>query len=206
MSVSGGYIDEYCMAFGLVGGMGVDLANKILEVIPSEREFFQMPQRDLEAIAGRRHKMLSAEYRASVLDDARRELDLISQKGIKYYYFRDSYYPSRLLHAPDAPILLFGIGECDLNATKIVSVVGTRHATHYGIDMTNRLVDGLAAYFPDIIIVSGLAYGIDVAAHNAAIRNNLTTVGVLAHGLNQIYPAAHRSVASKMARGGGMLV
>lgn len=198
--------DEYCMAFGMVTGMGVDLANKILEVIPSERDFFQMPQRDLEAIAGRKHKMLSAEYRASVLESARRELDLIAKKGIKYYYFRDSDYPSRLLHASDAPILLFAVGECDLNAAKIVSVVGTRHATHYGIDMTNRLIDGLAAQFPDIIIVSGLAYGIDVAAHNAALRNNLTTVGILAHGLNQIYPAVHRSVASQMARNGGMLI
>lgn len=200
------HFDEYCLAFGLITGMGIDLANKILDVIPSERDFFNLPQRDLEVIAGRRHKMLDAGYRASVLENARRELDLISKKGIKYHYFRDSDFPNRLIHAHDAPVLLFSVGDCNLNASKIVSVVGTRHATHYGVDATNNLIDELSALFPDIIIVSGLAYGIDIAAHNAAIRNNIPTIGVLAHGLDVIYPAAHRSIASKMARGNGMLI
>lgn len=200
------HFDEYSMAFGMLSGMGVDLANKILEVVVSERNFFDLKQNDLENIAGRKHKMLTSEYRAKTLESAKRELEEAQKKGIKCHYFRDEDFPARMLNAPDAPILFYSLGECDLNATKILSVVGTRRATHYGVDATTRLVQRLAEEFHDIVVVSGLAYGIDVSAHLAALHAGISTVGVLAHGLNQIYPAAHRSIAAHMVKEKGMLV
>lgn len=102
--------------------------------------------------------------------------------------------------------MLYGCGDCGLNRSVVISIVGTRHATPYGVDFVDHLVKDLAAELEDVVIVSGLAYGIDAAAHKAALKNDVATVAVLAHGLNMIYPASHRGLAADIVHKGGMLV
>lgn len=114
-------------------------------------------------------------------------------------------YPARLRQCDDAPTILYYLGTADLNAAHIISIVGTRRCTEYGRNMCQRIAEELREMLPDAIIVSGLAYGIDIAAHRAALSNGLNTVGVLASGLDEIYPRMHRPVAVEMVRNGGLL-
>ncbi len=113
-------------------------------------------------------------------------------------------YPQRLVECPDAPIVLYHKGCADLNSKRIVSIVGTRHCTVYGQDILRRFMEELRM-IPDVLVVSGLAYGVDICAHREALKNGFPTVGVLAHGLDQIYPNAHRNTAIEMLSNGGLL-
>ena len=117
----------------------------------------------------------------------------------------DAGYPARLRQCDDAPVLLYYLGNADLNAQHIISVVGTRHCTEYGRDMCARIAKELGQRLPDAIVVSGLAYGIDIAAHRSSLSNGINTVGVLAHGLDEIYPRSHRQTAVEMVAHGGLL-
>lgn len=114
-------------------------------------------------------------------------------------------YPQRLLNCNDAPVVLYYLGNADLNAEHIISVVGTRQSTPYGHDMLHRIITDLKTLVPDVLIVSGLAYGIDVCSHKEAMAASLPTVGIVAHGLDTLYPAAHRSIAVQMVKHGGLL-
>lgn len=117
----------------------------------------------------------------------------------------DDEYPYRLKEAPDAPLMLFYKGTANLNTRHIIDIVGTRHSTRYGEDLIRAFVRDLRALVPDTLIVSGLAYGIDVHAHREALDNGMDTVAVLAHGLDTLYPPAHRDTANKMVGQGGLL-
>ena len=141
-----------------------------------------------------------------MLDKAQRELDFVRRNNIKLLYFSDAEFPQRLLHATDAPILLYSTGKCDLNASHVVSIVGTRRSTPYGSKMCDRLVHDLVEAIPGVIIVSGLAYGTDINAHRAAIMHGTPTVAVQACGLNKIYPSPHRRDAAEIVHRGGMIV
>ena len=196
----------YRIAFASIRGMGIDIARSILDVIPSEQEFFSMKEGDLMRIIGSRTKIHESAYRSACLEKAKRELDFIYNNHIRVAYFLDDDYHARLLQAPDAPILLYSIGECNLNASRIVSVVGTRHATDYGRRFCNTLMSDLAQVLPDVVIVSGLAFGIDIAAHRASLKYGLHTVGVQARGLNKIYPSQHRNDAAAIVKQGGAIV
>ena len=122
-------------------------------------------------------------------------------------YYTDDDYPRRLANASDAPILLYTIGQCNLNAKHVISVVGTRRSTHYGAQFCDRLVSDLSTMLAgEVIIVSGLAYGTDINAHRAALKYNVPTVGVQACGLNKIYPAEHRNDAAHIVQTGGAIV
>ena len=136
---------------------------------------------------------------------AEREMEFIEKNGIKLICFGDDAYPCRLAECYDAPLVLHSMGNADLNARHIVSIVGTRHASEYGKDLCANFVTDLAKFAPGTLIVSGLAYGIDVCAHRAAIKAGLPTIGVLAHGLDRIYPGAHRATAKQMLENGGLL-
>ena len=114
-------------------------------------------------------------------------------------------YPERMRNCDDAPIVLFYRGNADLNQRRIVSVVGTRHCTAYGQDIINNFCRSLKELCPDVLIVSGLAYGVDICAHRNALKNGFDTVGVLAHGLDMLYPSAHRDTAKEMLSHGGLL-
>lgn len=195
---------KYRLAFASIRGMGVDLATRLLEVVGSEEEFFSLSETQLRQLTGSRSRIYSKKYRQDQLAQAERELDFLSRSNIKTLYYTDAAYPQRLLHAPDAPCLLFTTGTCDLNAAHVVSVVGTRHATPYGTSWTADFVDRLSRRLPDTIVVSGLAYGIDISAHRACLRSGLPTVAVMARGLNAIYPAHHRNDAAAIVRSGGL--
>lgn len=196
----------YRMAFASVRGMNRALADDLIARLGSEREFFEASETRLRYITSSRSRIYTADYRAARLRDAEAEERFVASHGIKAIYYTDAEYPERLADCDDAPLMLYAVGHTDLNSSRLVAVVGTRHATPYGIDFTNRLVEELAECTDGVVIVSGLAYGIDVAAHRAAVRCGLPTVGVLAHGLNTIYPADHRATAADMVRKGGMLL
>ena len=136
---------------------------------------------------------------------AETELKYMEEHGIRALTLTDDDYPQRLTECPDAPIIIYYIGNTDLNQAKIVSIVGTRRCTQYGQDLIRRFVSDLKQLCPQVLIVSGLAYGIDINAHRQALACGYDTVGVLAHGLDQIYPYRHRDTAAQMVRHGGLL-
>ena len=133
------------------------------------------------------------------------ELKYIEEHGIRALTLMDDDYPQRLTECPDAPLILYYTGNSDLNQAKIVSIVGTRQITQYGADLIRRFIVGLRLHCPKVLIVSGLAYGVDINAHRQALENGYETVGVLAHGLDQIYPYRHKETAEAMVRHGGLL-
>lgn len=194
------------IAFASLRGMTRTLAAEFIARIGSEENFFSASERQLATVMGFNNKLLSRSYRDDVLEKAAREADFIKRNNIHVHYYTDNSFPTRLAECDDAPIILYTLGDCNLNASHIVSIVGTRHATPYGVDFTNRLVEELAMAVDDIIIVSGLAYGIDITAHKAAINCGIPTIAVLAHGLNTIYPSAHRNAAADIIRHSGMLL
>ena len=197
----------YRMAFAGIRGMGIELAQRLLDVIPSEKEFFALTDRELKAITGSRSKVWERASRDEMLRKAENELSFVHQKNVKVQYFTDNDFPQRLLNASDAPILLYTIGECNLNAKHVISIVGTRRSTHYGAAFCESLVKGLSQMLDgELVIVSGLAYGTDINAHRAAIKYEVPTVGVQACGLNKIYPAEHRNDAAHIVRQGGAVV
>ena len=133
------------------------------------------------------------------------ELQYMQEHGIRGLTLNDDDYPQRLRECPDAPIVLYYKGNADLNQAKIVCIVGTRQMTTYGQDLIRRFVRDLRQQCPQVLIVSGLAYGVDIHAHREALENGFPTVGVLAHGLDQIYPYRHRETAAQMVNHGGLL-
>lgn len=196
----------YHIAFASLRGITRTLATEFIARTGSEENFFSATERQLASVMGFNNKLLSRSYRDEILEKASKEVDFIKHNNIHVSYFTDNDFPTRFIDCDDAPIILYTLGDCNLNASHIVSIVGTRHATPYGLDFTNKLVEELAATVDDIIIVSGLAYGIDITAHKAAINCGIPTIAVLAHGLNTIYPSAHRNAAADIIRHNGMLL
>ncbi len=140
-----------------------------------------------------------------MISRAETELEFDMHHGIVPLCFNDRNYPKRLAECADAPLVLYYKGNADLNQRRIISIVGTRRCTQYGRDMTARLIKRMRELLPKTLIVSGLAYGIDIEAHRNALACDFETVGVLAHGLDTIYPNAHRDTAIKMIENGGLL-
>ena len=139
------------------------------------------------------------------LKRAETEWEYACKKSIQCICYNDMNYPALLRQCPDAPLVLYYFGNADINRKKIINIVGTRKCTDYGKDIIGNFVSDLSKNYPDTLIVSGLAYGVDIHAHTAALKCGMDTVGVLAHGLDTIYPARHRQTAAKMTRQGGLL-
>lgn len=137
---------------------------------------------------------------------AREEAEWCHRNAVEVVTIADDRYPHRLRQCGDAPMALFVRGNADLNARRILSIVGTRKVTAYGMDAVDAIVRGLQRQCPDIMIVSGLAYGVDINAHRAALKNGLPTVGVVAHGQDTLYPSHHRNEANQMCLNGGAVV
>ena len=142
---------------------------------------------------------------SSALARAEEELSFMERHHVEALCLADERYPQRLAECDDAPLVLYYRGTADLNQLRILSIVGTRHATAYGHDLVRRFLTRLRELCPQVLVVSGLAYGIDIAAHRQALDAGYETVGVLAHGLDTIYPSAHRETAVRMATQGGLL-
>ena len=139
------------------------------------------------------------------LTRAEAELTFIQKHNIRTLLLGDDDYPQRLTECADAPLLLYYMGSANLNAQRVVAIVGTRHATTYGRDLIRRLTADLHTMGVQPLVVSGLAYGIDISAHTEALTQGFDTVGVLAHGLDELYPPRHRDTAKQMLHQGGLL-
>jgi len=133
------------------------------------------------------------------------ELQYCRQHGIKVLCLNDDDYPQRLKECPDAPLVLYYKGNANLNQKRVICIVGTRRCTIYGQDLVRRFLADLHRMCPDTLVISGLAYGIDICAHRHSLENGMQTVGVLAHGLDTLYPPRHRQTAEKMINQGGLL-
>lgn len=197
----------YKIAFSSLKALTLESARLILDCVGSEERFFEMSEKMLRPILGLNLRIYADDVRRRALSEAEREIAFVTANRIRTLYFTDPGYPRRLLECPDAPMMLYMLGQTDLNSARILSIVGTRHATAYGTTFVSTLLSDLARKMADpLVVVSGLAYGIDVAAHRASLAEGVPTAGVLAHGLNTIYPASHRDTAARMVREGGALL
>lgn len=193
----------FTLALLQVEGIGDITAKKLLQNFGSAEEIFKAKKTELAKIDGIGKAILSNLKKTSIFHLAETELNFLEKENITSLYFQNDNYPERLKHCIDAPILLFQSGNVDLSNSKIISIVGTRNITTYGSEFTRKLIEELTPLNP--IIVSGFAYGVDIVAHQEAMENNLQTIGVLAHGLNQIYPKNHKKYMAKMEQNGGFL-
>lgn len=197
---------KYRIAFSRIKGMTVAGARHIFDISVSERAMFTLDIREVERLTGLGSRHFNEAMRQSLLEEAEAEMEFINAHGIRPLYFTEQDYPQRLLECDDAPLLLYTMGNCNLNARHVIGMVGTRNATHYGVNFINKVIDDLAVKLDDLLIVSGLALGCDIAAHRRAITDNIPTAAVVAHGLDTVYPAENRNDAVKIARGAGALV
>jgi len=195
----------YRIACTLIKGIGNITAKHAIETLGDVSLLFTEKAQRLERIPGVSRKVISEIHRSEVLRRAEQEAAFIEKNKITPLFIQDDNYPNRLRECVDAPVLLYFKGEVNPNAQKIISIVGTRNASPYGKEITNNLIQDIAKTYPETVIVSGLAYGIDICAHKAALKNHLPTIGVLAHGLDRIYPFAHRNVAVEMLEAGGLM-
>ncbi|MEJ6734949.1 MAG: DNA-processing protein DprA [Flavobacteriales bacterium] len=187
----------------LIPGIGPITAKKLISHCGSVEAVFQEKKELLTKIPHIGPVLAKEIAQQSVLGRAEKEIDFMSKNNITATSYLDDNYPERLKNCVDSPIVLFSKGEFDWNQSKIISIVGTRNATSYGKSFCQSLVNDLSDY--PVLIVSGLAYGIDVFAHKYSIENNVKTVAVLAHGLDRIYPTSHKNIATQMLQNGGLI-
>ncbi|AZJ33047.1 DNA processing protein [Tenacibaculum mesophilum] len=183
--------------------IGDILAKRLITSIGSVEQVFLEKKNVLHKINGIGTHVTQYLFDESNLKRAEEELYYIQQNNTTFSYFLDDNYPQQLKHCIDAPILLFKDGNLNLNNDKIISIVGTRKMSSYGRDFCNQLIKDLKEYNP--IIVSGFAYGVDICAHKAAIKNNLQTIAVLAHGLDEVYPKTHKKYIHQVNENGGFI-
>jgi len=203
MKITGDGAFVHRIALTLIDGVGSVLAKTLVSYCGSVEAIFREKKRALEKIPDIGPVTAAAITKFKGFDKAEKELKFIFTNNIRMFFYLDDDYPVRLKNCYDSPVLLYYKGTTDLNKSRMVAIVGTRKATDYGKKCTEQIVEQLGEM--KATIISGLAYGIDICAHKTCIRNQLETVGVLAHGLDRIYPATHRPVAAKMAGHGGLL-
>lgn len=193
----------HLLALQQIDGVGDVMAKKLITYCGSAEAVFHTKSVQLNAIDGVGSVLLKNMKNKAIFEKASQELQFIRDNQINIAYFLDENYPERLKHCFDGPLVLFTSGKIDLKNKKTISIVGTRQITSYGMDFCRNLIEDLAPLEP--IIVSGFAYGVDIFAHQLAIDHNLQTIGVLAHGLNQIYPKSHKKYVSKVEQNGGFM-
>ena len=194
------------LALTLLPGIGPQLTRQLMSYGGAAKNVLMMPPGKLRRIPGvgaATVAILTGKAREVAFRKAEADLKKAEKDGVEIIFYTSKRFPSRLKQIADAPAILYYQGTADLNAPKVVALVGTRQATDYGREQTERIIKGLLPHRP--LVVSGLAYGIDIMAHRAALQEGLETVGVMATGLDIIYPAAHRKTAEKMREQGGLL-
>ena len=194
------------IALTMTPGLGSTSIRRLIDVCPDADELFSMSHRQLKELFGNHDEIVSFIEKKAAHTRAEEELRFMEQHGIQALFFTDPDYPQRMnrTETADCPALLYVLGKSDLNAERAVAVVGTRKATAHGRDVTDRLIGQMAEWKASI--VSGLAYGIDTAAHMAALSHGLPTIAALGHGLDRIYPAQNRKLAERILAEGGALV
>ena len=193
----------YEIALTLVPNIGDVHAKALVNLYGNAQAVFKAKKKELESIEG--IGTVRANSIKSFMDfsSSEAEIKFIEQYKITPLFITDKNYPQRLLNCYDSPLLLYYRGTADLNTAKIISIVGTRNHSDYGKIICEKIVEEL--HHENILIISGLAYGIDTIAHKTALKNNLPTVGVLAHGLDRIYPPQNKSLAKQMVEQGGLV-
>ena len=193
------------IALTFTSGLGNTSIRRLVDLYPDE-DIFALPKSELKTAFGTHQDIIDNILNKSGFTRAEEELRFCEQNHIRPLFFTSPDYPERLNRAEtdDCPALLYVLGQADLNPERSTAIVGTRRATPQGRENTDRLIHELNPYNPHII--SGLAYGIDTAAHTAALEHQLPTVAVLGHGLDQIYPAENRPLAKRILEAGGALV
>lgn len=193
----------YLLALMKVDGVGDIMAKKLLNHCGNAEAIFKSKINQIAAIDGVGAVLLKNIKDKTIFEKANQELEFIRKNDINVSFFQDETYPDRLKHCIDSPVLIFTGGNINLQNKKIISIVGTRQITSHGTEFCRKLIEDLAPLDP--VIVSGFAYGVDIAAHQFAIDCKLQTIGVLAHGLNQVYPRTHKKYMAKMEENGGFI-
>ena len=193
----------YALALQKAKNVGDTLAKKLIQHCGSPKNVWNSKMSSLAKIHGFGTNRLTSFQDTSVLNHAERELRYLKENKIEVWYFTDEKYPERLKHCVDGPLVLFKRGKSSLNQQKVISVVGTRNMTSYGRGFVEKLMSDLKPFNP--LIVSGFAYGVDICAHREALKNNLETVAVLAHGFEEMYPKAHTKYIPEVVENGAFL-
>jgi DNA processing protein len=191
------------LALTFINNIGPASAKALIDHFGNAEEIFTASASRLLAVPGIGNYKMKLLKLDDALKKAEEELKIAEANGIDIIFYTDERYPKRLKNCNDAPVLLYSKGNANLNEQRVISIVGTRNATDYGKTLCHELIEELQQY--PILIVSGLAHGIDVAAHKECIRLNVPTLGVLGHGLDRIYPGQNRTIADKMLQNGGLL-
>ena len=193
----------YLIALSRIPGIGDARVKKLVAYCGGAKEVFARPKSSLEKIPNIGRAVANAVKSTKVLKQAEQEIEFAKKHGIAAISFLDDDYPQRLKHCVDSPTVLYCKGNGSINPPKALSIVGTRNATQQGKALTEQIVQELSNL--DITIVSGLAYGIDIAAHRACLKHNVPTIGCLAHGLDRIYPKVHTNTAKEMLELGALI-
>lgn len=184
-------------------GVGDIVAKKLINHCGSAEEVFKAKKSHIMSIEGVGEIMFNNLKKADGFKLAELELKFIKDNAIKPFFYLEKEYPERLKHCIDGPVVIFTSGDVSLEGRKTISIVGTRQMTSYGADFCRKLIEDIAPLNP--VIISGFAYGVDIHAHTLAMENNLKTIGVVAHGLNQVYPKTHKKYVAKMEENGGFI-
>ncbi|MEN8116744.1 MAG: DNA-processing protein DprA [Bacteroidota bacterium] len=196
---------KYQIALSMLPGIGEILARNLVAYAGSVEGIFSESQKALTKIPGIGELNARKIKNSNVLPQAEKEIEFIEKHRINTFFYNDENYPRRLKNCIDAPVIIYTKGYMNLDEQRVISIVGTRNATDYGKHVINEMVKGFSERNYNILVVSGLAYGIDVHAHKASIKYNVPTLGVVAHGLDILYPSLHRDVAKKMLNNGGLV-
>lgn len=195
----------YKIALSIIPGIGGILARNIVAYVGSVEGVFTESLKSLQKIPGIGEINAQRIKDKEIFTRAEKEIRFIEKNEIDVVFYTDKDFPRRLKTCVDAPVLLYTKGNLDLNEHRVVSIVGTRNATNYGKQVCDELIHEFSARNYKVLIVSGLAYGIDIQAHKSALKYNLPTAGVIAHGLDKIYPSLHTETAKKMQENGGLV-
>jgi DNA processing protein len=193
----------YKIALTKIMGVGGITARQLVSYCGSAQQVFEMSKKELLKIPSVGPVLVEALSNHKVIEEAKEELEFIEKHNIQALFYNDPAFPQRLKHQHDCPFLLYYKGNANLNHHRIVGVVGTRKQTPYGEAMCKEILEELAAY--NIMVISGLAYGVDVTAHKKSLELGIENIGAVAHGLAHIYPTEHRKVAAKMVEMGGII-
>lgn len=193
----------YQIGVTLLEGVGDITAKKLIAYCGGPEAVFKQRKAALMRIPGIAEIMADKILSQDVLQRAEQEVEYVLKHNIKPVFMSDKEFPARLKHCEDSPILIYTKGNIDFNVGKVISIVGTRNVTEYGKEVCEKFIEAMRDL--NVLVVSGLAYGVDIHAHRAALKNGLSTIGVLGHGLDKLYPAVHRKTAEEMQDNGGLV-
>jgi DNA processing protein len=193
------------IALSLIPKVGPILLRRLVAYAGGIDAVFKEKKQFLSKIPGIGENKASMINGEKLLGEAEIELEYVRKTGVKVLFYLDKDYPLRLKECEDAPVIMYVKGNVDFNVSKVISIVGTRSSSEYGKACTEEIISYLSGIFPELLVVSGLAYGIDITAHKSALKNNLKTIAALGHGLQFMYPSLHSKYAKKIVEQGALV-